>query len=323
MDYRKLGNSDIKVPPMSLGTWVFGGDHWWGKQADRDSVEVMEAAIRSGINTFDTAPIYGRGRSEKIIGDFIRKRKIREKIVLATKLGLEWQGSKILHNLTKKRMLKELDDSRQRLSTDYFDLYQVHWPDPATPIAQTAELMHSFFQKGTIKAIGVSNYSLEQLREFMKYSPLHSLQPQYSCFERGIEEEIIPFCIQNNVSIITYAPLYSGILTGKFFFEGIKVPNDTNRDLKKKDLEEPGCSINKEALSRLKDIAANYQKTLAQLVINWNFSQNGITSTIVGTRNLSQFKDNLGACNWQISRDDMDKIDKILKERLTRINKLK
>lgn len=319
MKYRRLGNSDISVSQISLGTWAFGGGSWWGKQEDRDSVSVLDAAVKSGVNTIDTAPIYGRGRSERVIGDFIAKRKIRDKVVLATKLGLQWQGSSILHNLTKAYMLKELDDSRRRLRTDYFDLYQVHWPDPNTPIAQAAEIMQSFFQKGIVKAVGVSNYSVAQMREFMKHSCLHCLQPQYSCFERGIETEIIPFCIENNISIITYAPLYSGILTGKFFFEGAPIPDDTNRNLKKRDLEEPGYSINKKALEKLKEIAGTYQKTSAQLVINWNFSQPGITSAIVGTRRLSQFKDNLGAVGWKINLRDMARIDKILKERLKKL----
>lgn len=319
MDYRRIRNIDLPVSPLCLGTWAFGGDAWWGKQEDQDSVGVLDAVIKEGINIFDTAPVYGRGRSERIIGNYLQKRKIRDKVTLATKLGLSWQGAKISHNLTKKRMLEEVDESRKRLETDYFDLYQVHWPDPNTSIKEIAEVMLSLLNKGITKAVGVSNFSLEELREFIKYCPLHCLQPQYSMFVRDIEEEIIPFCQNNDIAIISYAPLYSGLLTGKFFFGEIKVPDDTNRRLKKKDLQEPRFSINKDILNRLKKIATKYNKTLSQLVINWNFSQKGITSAIVGMRNILQVKDNLGSLGWNIAGDDLRKIDEILQERLSKI----
>ncbi len=322
MTTRKIKGVTLPVCPLSLGTWAFGGDSWWGKQEDRDSAAAMDAAISNGISLIDTAPIYGRGRSEKLIGDFLAKRKLRAKIILATKLGLSWQGPNILYDLTRKRMLEELDESRSRLRTDYFDLYQVHWPDPNTPIGETAETMHKFYDQGIIKAIGVSNYSVSQMQEFMKHSPLHCLQPEYSMFRRGIEGEIVPFCIKNKIAIIAYAPLYSGILTGKFYFDNQPVPNDTNRRMKRKDLEEPLFSINKDALSQLKDIASAYKKTLSQLVINWNFSQKGITSAIAGMRNLKQVQDNVGSLNWSISVGDMQKINQILFQREHKIKAL-
>lgn len=322
MEYRQISNLDLNVSIISLGTWAFGSDKWWGKQNDADSESVLEAAIASGINTIDTAPVYGRGHSEKVIGAFLNRKKIRENVILATKVGLSWQGSKILHNLKKKRMVEELDESRKRLQTDYLDIYQVHWPDPDTPIAETAATMNEFYQKGIVKAVGVSNYSVEQMTEFLKYCPLHSLQPQYSMFERSIEKEIIPFCIENKISIITYAPLYAGILTGKFFFDKVSIPNDINRKMKKADLEEPMFSINKETLRLLKAIASKYSKTLTQLAINWNFNQAGITSAITGMRKLSQLQDNLGSLDWKMSNDDASQIEAILSLRLKEIKML-
>jgi len=219
-------------------------------------------------------------------------------------------------------MLEEFDESRQRLQTDYFDLYQVHFPDPDTPISETAEVMRGFYQKGVIKAVGVSNYSVEQMREFMKYCPLHSCQPQYSMFVRDIENDIVPFCLDKKIAIISYAPLYSGILTGKFFFTETKIPDDVNRKMKRKDLEEPRFSINKDTLFKLKEIAFSYGKTLAQLVINWNFNQKGITSAIVGSRRVSQLEDNLGSVGWKVSEEDLRTIEDILAERLSKIEKL-
>ncbi len=315
MEMRQLGSSGLKVPVICFGTWAFGNDSWWGHQSDKHSQEALELALSSGANFIDTAPVYGRGHSEEVIGDFLKKSDNREKVIISTKLGLRWEGRSILHDLSKKRALQEIDDSRKRLKTDYIDLYQVHWPDPATPISEIASLMHEFFQKGIIKSIGVSNYSVQQMEEFMKSSPLHSLQPQYNMFVRSIEKEIIPFCKKHNISIITYAPLYSGILTGKFFFDNTPIPNDINRKSKANDFQEPRLSINKKALMQLKDIAVRYNKTLAQLAINWNFNQAGVTSAIVGIRNKTQLKDNLGSVGWNISSEDMLHIKSILDQR--------
>ena len=315
MEYRKLGSSSLEVSVICLGTWAFGGDKWWGHQEDKDSLAVLKASIEEGINFIDTAPVYGRGHSEEVIGSFISQNKLRGRIILATKAGLRWEGRSIFHDLSKKRMMEEVDASRRRLKTDYFDLYQVHFPDPDTPIGRTAELMYKFYREGIIKAVGVSNYSLVQINEFKKYSPLHSLQPSYSMFDRRIEEDIIPGCIENSIGIITYAPLYSGLLTGKFFLDETKVPNDINRKMKKEDLEEPRFSINKDALLKFKKIADKYKKTLPQLVLNWNYNRKGITSAIAGTRKLPQLYDNLGSVGWKISGEDLRTIENILRER--------
>lgn len=315
MDYCKIGNINIPVSSLGLGTWAFGGGAWWGPQEDRDSVEVMEEAIRGGATLIDTAPVYGRGRSEKIIGSFLNKRKLFDKVILATKVGLSWQGKKIFHNLKKERILEELEQSRCRLQTDYLDLYQVHWPDPETPIAETAQTLYKIKQKGIIKAVGVSNYSISQMIEFRKHCPLDSLQPEYSMFKRDIEKEVIPFCQKNAIAIISYAPLYSGLLTGKFFLTGQAVPEDTNRKLKSFHFQEPYFSINKSALEKLVEIASAYQKSLTQLVINWNFSQNGITSSIVGSRRPEQIKENLGSMGWKLTDQDLSRINAVLSER--------
>jgi len=322
MEYRKLGSSSLEVSTICLGTWAFGGDRWWGYQEDKDSLAVLEEALARGVNFIDTAPVYGRGHSEEVIGLFIAQEKIREKVILATKLGLRWDGRSILHDLSRKRMFDEIDASRRRLKTDYFDLYQVHWYDPSTPIRQVAEIMYKFYQKGIIKAVGVSNYSLDHIAEFKKYSPIHSLQPSYSMFDRRIEEDVVPFCIENSIGIITYAPLYSGLLTGKFFLDGAKIPSDINRKMKSQDLEEPCFSINKTILLKLKDLAGKYGKTLAQFVLNWNYNQKGITSAIAGTRKLAQLYDNLGSVGWKISEEDLRTIDDILAERLSKIEKV-
>jgi aryl-alcohol dehydrogenase-like predicted oxidoreductase len=323
MQYRKLSNTGIDVSVVALGTWSFGNDKWWGHQDDTKSYDALSAAVDGGVNVIDTAPVYGRGKSEEVVGKFITDNHLREKIIIATKLGLDWDknGPKIFHDLKPERMRQEFDDSRKRLRTDYFDLYQVHWPDKNVPIAQTAEIMHEWHEKKLIRAVGVSNYSIEQMQEFMRYCPLHSLQPQYSMFCRDIECDIVDFCEKNNIAILPYAPLFSGILTGKFYFNNVPVPNDINRTYKAVHFKEPLCSINKEFLGCLRDMAAKYGKSLGQLVLNWTMNQKGVTSILVGSRNSKQVLDNVGCCDWEISKIDIDTIAQLLGKRECEIKK--
>lgn len=323
MQYREISALKINCSVIALGTWSFGNDRWWGYQDDKRSHAALAGAIELGVNLIDTAPVYGRGYSEEVVGKYLSEHKLRDKIVLATKLGLNWDknGPKIFHDLSPKRMREELDLSRRRLNTDYFDLYQVHWPDKNCPIAQTAEVMYEFYKNGTIKAIGVSNYSIDQMKEFMAYCPLHSLQPQYSMFCRDIEGDVVEFCQKNDIAILAYAPLFSGILTGKFCFDSVPVPNDMNRGYKAMHFKEPLCSINKEFLQSLKDIAEKYHKSLGQLVLNWTMNQPGVTSLLVGCRDAKQVVDNVAADGWQISQDDRALIGDLLRMREGKINK--
>jgi len=311
MQYRNISNTGIDVSVIALGTWAFGSDKWWGYQDDKKSLEVLENALKQGMNLIDTAPAYGRGHSEDVIGNFLKRERVREKIVIATKVGLSWEGSKVYHDLKEQTMKNEVDASRKRLNTDYIDIYQVHWPDPETPISETASVMNEFYKKGIIKAVGVSNYSVDEMREFMKYSPLHTVQPPYNMFKRDIENDIVPFCVENNMSILVYIPLHSGILTGKFFFDNVLVPNDICRK-NHKDLQEPAYSINKETLTELKNIAAKYKKSLTQLVLNWTINRKGITSLLAGSRKIAQLKENVASADWKIEEDDLNNIEKIL-----------
>lgn len=321
MEYSRIGQLDLPLSKIALGCWAFGGDIWWGPQEDHDSLDVLDAALNRGITLIDTAPVYGRGRSETVIGDFLRKRKLREKVILATKLGLTWEGPRILHDLKEKQMRQELDESRRRLCTDYFDIYQVHWPDPDVPVGKSAGVMHEFYQQGIIKAIGVSNYSVAQMEEFLTYAPLHALQPPYNMFRREIEAEIVPFCVKHNIAILGYIPLHSGILTGKFFFDNVGIPDDLCRR-RHKDLHPPLFSINREILSRLNIIAEKYHKSLTQLVINWTAHQPQITSVLVGARSRTQLDENTEGVGWELSAEDIARIEQILTERQEKIRAL-
>ena len=319
MEYRKIDILDLPISVVSLGTWAFGSDEWWGPQSKKDSFSVLKKAIEGNITLIDTAPVYGRGYSETLIGEFIKKHSLRNKVILATKLGLGWEGRRIFHSLKPERMRQEIQESMDRLQTDYFDLYQVHWHDPDTPIKDTALVMDEFYKNGRIRSIGVSNYTVEQISEFMEHSPLHFLQPPYNMFKRDIEKDIIPFCIKHKICIINYIPLHSGILTGKFFFQDVPVPNDVCRK-KHRDLHEPLFSINKEILTKVKTIADKYNKTLTQLVLKWTYMQQGITSVISGARNIFQIEDILGSTDWELEQKDIDNINEILKERDEKIS---
>lgn len=322
MEYRQLGNSNIKVTTLALGTWAFGGDRWWGKQKDLDSQETICRAIELGINFIDTAPIYGNGYSEKVVGEVLKKEGLRDKVVLATKAGLRWEypeSETSFFNLKRESILKEVEDSLRRLKTEVIDLYQAHFPDPSTPIEETAETLYKLYQQGKIRTIGVSNFSVGQMQEFMKSSPLHSLQPRYSMFRREIESETLPFCIKNNIAVIAYSPLDSGVLTGKFFF-GEKIPQDKVRSINY-DLKEENFALNKEVIIKLKEIASKYKKNLAQLALNWVIVQKGLTCAIVGARNPSQIEENTGSAGWEMNKEDMEPIESILKEREERIEK--
>ncbi len=320
MQYRKLGNSNIRVTTLALGTWAFGGDRWWGKQNDLDSQKTLYRAIELGINFIDTAPIYGNGHSETVVGEALKKEGLRDKVVLATKAGLRWRGSnpeESFHNLKRESILREAEDSLKRLKTEVIDLYQAHFPDSSTPIAETAQTLDKLYQQGKVKAVGVSNFSVEQMREFMKFCPLHSLQPRYSMFRREIESEILPFCIKNNIAVIAYSPLDNAVLTGKFFF-GEKVPQDKVRSINY-GLEGENFRINKEAAVKLKEIAAKYKKSLAQLALNWAVARRGLTCAIVGARNPAQIEENTGAAGWEIAKEDAQNIESILRKREERI----
>ena len=322
MEYRKLGSSNIKVTTLALGTWAFSGDRWWGEQEDLASQRTLYRAIELGINFIDTAPIYGNGHSETVVGEALKKEKLRDKVVLATKVGLRWEkpeSETSFHNLKRESILEEMEESLRRLNTEVIDLYQVHFPDPDTPIRETAETLHKFYQQEKIKTVGVSNFSVEQMQEFMKYCPLHCLQPPYNMFRREIETEILPFCIKNNIAVIAYSPLNSGILTGKFFF-GQKIPQDKVRSINY-DLRGKNFEVNKKILLKLRDVASKYKRGLTPFALNWVIAQKGVTCAIVGARNPQQIEENIGTLGWQVTKEDAELIESILKEREERIDK--
>lgn len=215
MYYRCIPKSDLRVSVLGLGTWVFGGDAWGGSD-EKECLNVVSAAIDSGINLIDTAPIYGYGRAETIVGKAVTKK--RDKVLLATKCGLVWQGKRIRHDLTRRSVFQELEDSLKRLGVEYIDLYQCHWPDPQTPVEETMQALNELKKQGKIRYIGVSNFDAQLLKESLYLADIVSLQSQYSLLKRDLEKELIPFCHQHKVGILTYGVLGGGILTGNSIY---------------------------------------------------------------------------------------------------------
>src|ERR1700741_3846046 len=193
LEYIEIKGTNLVSSRIALGTWAIGG--WmWGGTDQKESIRTIHAALDQGINLIDTAPIYGQGRSEEIVGEALRQYGRRDSIVLATKVGMDWTTGTIERTSSRERILKEFDDSLKRLQTDYVDIYQVHWPDPLVPIEETAEAMRTLYEQGKIRAIGVSNFSVQQMERFRQVAPLHVLQAPYNLFERGIEQDVLPYC---------------------------------------------------------------------------------------------------------------------------------
>jgi aryl-alcohol dehydrogenase-like predicted oxidoreductase len=310
MEYRKLGSSDLKVSVIGFGAWGIGGAPFWSSEGDHPSLKAIKKAFDLGVNFFDTAPVYGFGRSESLIGKALKP--VRDQVILATKCGLRWDKEElgsISKVATRESIMEEIDQSLKRLDTDVIDLYQVHWPDGKTPHEETMETLLKIREQGKIRYIGVSNYSVQQMQDCLKTGPLVSLQPEYSLLQRAIEKEAVPFCLIHDIGVIAYSPLASGVLTGKY-----------DRDTKFKDWRSKGIIgqftgegyvRNIEKVERLKIIADTEGKTCGQMAVNWVIRQPGVASALVGVKNGRQVEENLKSVGWELEAPVQDEINRI------------
>ena len=312
MEYRMLGDSGLKVSVIGFGAWGIGGAPFWSNEGDYSSIRAIMRSYELGINFFDTAPVYGFGHSEKLLGKTLKP--FRDSVIYATKCGLSW-GNKslgsITKNATRQSILKEIDQSLKRLDTDYIDLYQVHWPDVETSQSETMEALLEIQRQEKIKFIGVSNYSVNQMRDIMKSGNIISLQPDYSLLNRSIEKDIVPYCKENQVGIIAYSPLASGLLTGKY-----------GKDAKFSDWRGKGIigcfsgsqfTKNMEKVRQLKTIAEAMGKTCAQMAINWVISQPQLTTALLGVKNKKQMEENIQALGWKLDLKQQEEVNNIFK----------
>jgi aryl-alcohol dehydrogenase-like predicted oxidoreductase len=323
MEYRRLGNSGIKVSVIGFGAWAIGG--WmWGGTDQKDALDAVQEAIEAGITTIDTAPVYGFGLSEEIVGEAIKGK--RSKVQILTKYGLRWdtqkgphyfdtqdaQGRPIdLHRYAgKKDVIQECENSLRRLGTDYIDLYQIHWPDPTTPIEETMLAVEKLLQDGKVRAAGVCNYSVEQMELAEKVLVLSSGQIPYSMVNRGAEKELIPYCIKNNKGVIAYSPLQRGLLTGKIGMNHEFAPGDHRPSTPF--FEPENCRKILSVLEKIRPLADAHGATLAQLAITWTIHMPGITVALVGARNPNQVKKNVKACDIGLSHDEIQRINELL-----------
>jgi aryl-alcohol dehydrogenase-like predicted oxidoreductase len=311
MEYRNFGKSELKVSVIAQGTWAIGGSwaHGWGDVDDDESIRAIRRSLDQGINFIDTANVYGLGHAEEIVGKAIKGQ--REKVFIATKVGakVDPQGN-ISWDSTPKHLFEEVENSLKRLNTDIIDVYQIHWPDADTPLADTMGAFSKLIEQGKIRYAGVCNFTKDQLEESIKYVPLVSNQIRYNMLERDNELDVIPFCIKNGIGIQVYGPLAHGLLAGEFK-PGDKPKSDDWRS-RYTLFESPVYEKILGLLDQLKPIAEKYNRTLAHLAINWILNRKGVSCALIGMMHPWQVDENVQAMDWQLSENDMIAIDKII-----------
>jgi aryl-alcohol dehydrogenase-like predicted oxidoreductase len=299
------------VSRVALGTWAMGGWMWGGSDTD-ESIATIRRALDQGINLIDTAPAYGSGASEELVGKALEGANLRSQAVIATKVGLEWRDGKVYRNATRKRIMQEIDQSLRRLRTDYIDIYQVHWPDPLVPIEETADAMLSLFWQGKIRAIGVSNFSVAQMERFRRIAPLHVLQSPYNLFERSIETDILPYCRANDIATFGYGALCRGLLSGRMRMDTTFEGDDLRRVDPK--FQAPRYAQYLAAVRQLDQLAHDrFLRSVIHLAVRWMLDQ-GISVALWGARRPDQLHAVLGVAGWSLDAASLAKIDRILAE---------
>lgn len=316
---RKIGSSDVAISPITFGAWAIGG--WmWGGAEEQESIGAIRASIDAGITSIDTAPMYGFGLSEEIIGKAIKDYD-RSKIEILTKFGMRWdtdKGTLKMKDVDREgkeveiklysgydSIINEVEKSLQRLQTDYIDLIQMHWPDATTPIEESMRAMEKLLQEGKVRAIGVCNYSGEQMEEAERTVRLHANQIPYSMLKQDVERDVIPYAVVNNVGVIAYSPLERGLLTGKYNMDSVFADTDHRSGYFKQYNMDKVNTL----LRRLSEFAEKYSCTTAQLVLAWTIHQPGITAALAGARNARQAMENAKALQVNINDADLQQIN--------------
>lgn len=321
MEYRKLGDSDLALSAITFGAWAAGG--WmWGSTDRNDAIEAIKASYDVGVTSIDTAPIYGQGTSEEIVGDAI-KGIARDQVQILTKFGMRWdlaKGNLAMHSKNnagqdidiykfagRESIIYECEQSLRRLKTDYIDLYQIHWPDTTTAIHETFEAVSRLIEQGKVRYAGVCNYNVEQMIEAEETLKLVSNQVPFSMVNRGIEDELVPYCVVNNKSILAYSPLQRGLLTGKIttnytFQEGDHRANQPH-------FQPEFIERTNDLLAKIKPIADQHQATLGQLVLRWTLERAGITIALAGARNAEQAVQNAHAIDINLTQEEIETIN--------------
>jgi aryl-alcohol dehydrogenase-like predicted oxidoreductase len=315
MQTRQLGKTGMQITRIGLGTWAIGGGQWefaWGPQDDRESIDTIHRALDLGINWIDTAAVYGLGHSEEIVGQAI---KGRERPYIFTKCSLIWdENGNISHSLKADSLRREAENSLKRLDIDVIDLYQIHWPDPEPEIEEGWSTLAALKKEGKVRHIGVSNFNVEQMRRAEKIAPVETLQPPYSLIDRDIEKEILPYCQQNNIGVIVYSPMASGLLTGRMTRERIAHLPDDDWRKRNPEYQEPRLSRNLMLAELLADIGKQHNVTAGVVAIAWTLQNPAVTAAIVGARRPSQIEELAPAADFRLSESELARIEKFLAE---------
>ena len=311
MEFVEIPQTSIRVSRVALGTWAMGG--WmWGGSDEKDAIRTVHAALDSGVNLIDTAPVYGFGRSEEIVGKALAIGGRRKHAVIATKVGLDWVDGKPFRNASRARIVHEAEQSLRRLQTDVIDLCQVHWPDPNTPIAEVADAMAALYRSGKIRAIGVSNFSPAQMDEFRAVAPLHTAQPPYNLFERSIEQDVLPYCRDRDIALLAYGSLCRGLLSGSMTDKTRFGGDDLRRNDPK--FRPPRFEQYLDAVAQLDAFAlAHYGKRVIHLAARWVLDRNNGNIALWGARRPEQLAPIREVVGWRIEATAMAEIDQILK----------
>ncbi len=316
MEHRKLGKNGPSISVIGFGAWAIGGP-WqfgWGPQDDRESVDAIQKAIDLGIDLIDTADVYGYGHSEEIVGQVLKDK--RQQIFLATKGGLAWkEDGTTFRNSHNDYLMRAVENSLKRLQTDYIDLYQIHWPDLNVPVEEPARALKDMLKSGKIRYVGVSNYNVQQMREFMQVCPLTSLQPIYNMIDREAEQDLFPFCQEHGIGVLAYSPMASGLLTGKFT-KDLHLPAGDHR-LKDRHFQGEAFTNSLRMIDELKPVAASLNLTLPQLAIAWVLQNPAVTAALAGVRRPRQIQDTSAAAGVKLSPEVMDRIHSILTRQAT------
>jgi aryl-alcohol dehydrogenase-like predicted oxidoreductase len=304
--------NSAQVSRIGLGTWAIGGLEW-GEVSVADAIATCLAIFDHGINLIDTAPIYGHGRAEEIIGKAVRQHGRREDFYVATKAGLEWNDRGVFANSDPARLRQEFEDSLRRLGMDHVDLYQIHWPDTTIPVERAAEVLLALYEEGRIRAIGVSNFSAAQMRAFQSVAPLHSNQPPYNLFERAIEDETLRYCREHSIAVLTYSSLCRSLLAGRLTPE-MQFPKGDIRRVDPK-FQPPRFAQYLQAVSRLDAFAReHFGKSVLALAARWVLDRPGVSAALWGAKCPGQLNAVEEIFGWKLDDAAMAEIDRIVRE---------
>src|ERR1700678_2261477 len=311
MTKKRLGNSDLELTPIGIGAWAMGGAGWafaWGPQDDGESIAAIHAALDAGLNWIDTAAIYGLGHSEEVVARALQGRP--QKPLVFTKCGIVWdERREPKRTIEPESIRREVERSLQRLKLDVIDLYQIHWPEPDNLLEAAWAMMASLKEQGKVRHIGVSNFNVNQMQRAQAIAPITSLQPPYSIISPDIEKEILPYTLANNIGVIVYSPMKSGLLTGAMTRERVAaMPEDDYRQ-RTPNFKEPLLSRHLELAGLLADIGKRHGKTAGETAIAWTLRHPAVTGAIVGMRSAKQVDGVIGAADFRLSAEEIREIE--------------